>query len=275
MLGGTVGFSLTSSAFWGAGDFSGGMASKKRDSFRVVCGAHGTGLLLAILFALIVREPLPSQRAVWWGAIGGLAGGIALVAFYRSLAVGAMGINAPVAAIITTALPVALSIHTQGLPKPIQIAGFGLAACSIVLVSRPQKLEGPPKGLGLAVLSGIGFGIFLIGMQRAGSEHVFWPLAVARFASAAFAAVVVLVKRPERGEGTLWLVIAAGALDTFGNGCFMLASRLGRLDVAAALSSLYPVTTVLLARFLNHEHVHRVQAIGSILALVAVPLIAG
>lgn len=239
--------------------------------------------MLAAAFALVVREPLPHVSAVIWAVAGGLAGGLALAAFYRSLAIGTMGINAPVAAIITTALPVAVGIHTQGMPKPVQVAGFLLAACSIVLVSRPQKLEGKPRGLGLAMLAGVGFGIFLIGMQRAGTEHVFWPLAVARLASACLAGVVVLAASTGRDSveqavnvrwDVLWLIVAAGALDTVGNASFMLATRRGRLDVAAAISSLYPVATVALAWFINHERVHRVQALGSVLALVAVPMIA-
>jgi drug/metabolite transporter (DMT)-like permease len=186
-----------------------------------------------------------------------------------------MGINAPVAAIITAALPVFLGIRTQGAPKPIQIAGFALAAISIILVSRPGKLSGPPRGLGLAILSGFGFGIFLVGMQRAGTEHVLWPLSIARLASVVLVSLIILVTRDrESGSGSWWLIAAAGAFDTVGNALFMQATRHGRLDVAAALSSLYPVTTVVLAYFINHEHVHRVQALGSVLAIVAVPLIA-
>ncbi|MEO8725030.1 MAG: DMT family transporter [Acidobacteriaceae bacterium] len=275
MSGASSGLSLGCSLFWGAGDFSGGMATKTRSPFRVVLGAHGTGLLLAVLLALLVHEPLPAWNAVLWGAIGGVAGGLALAAFYRALAIGSMGINAPVAAIITTALPVFLSFRTQGAPKPLQIAGFVLAAISIVLVSRPGKMSGPPRGLGLAILAGVGFGIFLVGMQRAGTAHVLWPLSVARLASVVTAGAIILVTRDrERGSGSWWLIVAAGSFDTIGNALFMLATQHGRLDVAAALSSLYPITTVLLAYFINHEHVHRVQAIGSVLAIVAVPLIA-
>jgi drug/metabolite transporter (DMT)-like permease len=273
----TLGYGVGASALWGAGDFSGGVATKRRNAFAVVCGAHGTGFVLAVLLAWILREPQATRDAVTWGVIAGVAGGLALAAFYRSLAVGVMGINAPVAALITTGLPVALAIHQQGFPKPLQLFGFGLAACSIVLVSRPQKLEGRPKGLGLAVLSGIGFGVFLVGMQRAGSAHVWWPMAVARAASAGIAAVGLLFARPQTQPNAtrgIALVLVAGICDTLGNAMFMLAARSGRLDVAAALSSLYPVTTVLLARIIMGEHVHRVQAIGSALALIAVPMIA-
>jgi drug/metabolite transporter (DMT)-like permease len=274
----TLGYGVGASALWGAGDFSGGVATKRRNAFAVVCGAHSTGLLLAVVLALLLREPLASGYAVMWGAIAGVAGGLALAAFYRSLAIGVMGINAPVAALITAGLPVILAIHQQGYPKPLQLAGFGLAACSIVLVSRPQKLHGRPKGLGLAILSGFGFGVFLVGMQRAGSAHVWWPMAVARAASAGIAGIGFLFARQasneSRSSGGIRLVLAAGICDTLGNAMFMLAARSGRLDVAAALSSLYPVTTVLLARVIFGEHVHRVQAIGSALALIAVPMIA-
>lgn len=275
MISNTAGLSLGSAVSWGAADFSGGMATKKRSPFQVVLGVHGTGLVLVVLLALLTREPLPMTSSVLWGIAGGVSGGLALVAFYRSLAIGVMGINAPVSAIVMAALPVLLGIWTQGTPKPMQIAGFVLAAISIVLVSRPQKLNGPPRGLGLAILAGVGFGVFLVGMQRAGTVHIFWPLAAARLSSVITIGVIVLALRePKAAVGGLWLVLVAGTLDAGGNALFMFAARHGRLDVAAALSSLYPVTTVLLAYLVNREHVHWIQGVGSLLALVAVPLIA-
>jgi drug/metabolite transporter (DMT)-like permease len=275
-----VGFSVGSAALWGAGDYSGGTATKTRDPFFVVLGAHGAGLVLALCLALLAREPLPSGAASLWAAAGGLAGGLGLVAFYRSLAIGTMGINAPIAAVLTAALPVLFSFRTQGAPKSIQIFGFALAALSIILVSRPQRVESRPRGLGLAILAGFSFGLFLIGMDGAGKEHVFGPLTVARAASALLAGTIVLLRgRRDAQEGNarqaMLFILAAGACDTLGNAMFMFASRHGRLDVAAALSSLYPVTTVVLARVINNEQMHRVQAIGSVLALLAVPLIAG
>ena len=270
---GSIGFGLLAAALWGSGDFSGGVASKSRDAFRVVAGAHGTGLILSLAIALLIREPLPSTAAVLWAILGGVSGGLALGAFYRALAIGTMGVNAPAAAIITTALPLAVGMFTQGIPKPLQLAGFALAALSILLVSRPEKLHGRPKGLGLAILSGVGFGIFLVALQRAGTEHIFWPLTVARLASAAVAVAMVLITRPAKSDSSIALVALAGTFDTLGNACFMLAARSGRLDIAAMLSSLYPVTTVLLAYFVMRERIHRVQAIGSVLALLAVLMI--
>jgi drug/metabolite transporter (DMT)-like permease len=275
-----VGFSLGSAALWGAGDYSGGTATKMRDPFWVVFGAHGSGLVLSLCLALLAREPLPSATASLWAAFGGLSGGLALVAFYRSLAIGTMGINAPIAAVLTAVLPVIVSIHTEGAPKSLQVIGFLIGALSIILVSRPGRVQERPRGLGLAILSGFGFGFFLIGLNGAGKEHVFGPLTVARAASATMAGTIVLWRRRRDTQAgnsrqAMLLILAAGACDTLGNAMFMFASSHGRLDVAATLSSLYPVTTVLLAWVIDKERMHPVQAIGSVLALLAVPLIAG
>lgn len=277
MSGGALGagFSLGAAAAWGTGDYAGGMAAKGGNAFKVVAVAHATGLLICVALALLLHEAAPARGAVLWGILGGVSGGFALVAFYRSLAIGTMGINAPIAAIITATLPVILSARMEGPPQPIQIAGFVLAAISIILVSRPQKLAGPLRGIGLAVVAGVGFGIFLISMQRAGTLHVFWPLVAARATSMLLMGPIGLLAGGIGGiRGRLWLVLLAGAMDTVGNAFFMLATQHGRLDVAGALSSLYPVTTVVLARALNNEKIHPVQAVGSVLALISVPLIA-
>ena len=283
---GTVALSLGAAASWGAGDFTGGVASRSADPVRVVAGAHICGLVLAAALASIMREPLPSPNAAVWGALGGVSGGLALVALYRALTIGPMGVNAPVSAVITAALPVFIGLRMQAGVSAPQIAGLALAALSIVLVSRPERLKGRPRGLGLAVLAGAGFGIFLVALRQAGIEHVLWPLAIARAASMLTMLAIIAVASVRRrrsssaAEGPRsaaypWrIVVLAGALDTIGNGLFMFATQRGSLAVAGALSSLYPVTTVLLARAINHERMHRVQALGSFLAIIAVPLIA-
>jgi drug/metabolite transporter (DMT)-like permease len=271
-----AGFSLAAAASWGSADFSGGMGSKGSNTFGVVVVAHTTGLLAMLTLALLTGEPIPSHAALLWGAAAGVLGGFGLVALYRALAIGQMGINAPVAAVITGALPVLFGIWKQGLPAPIQFAGFALALVAIWLIALPSGGLGRPKGLGLAIIAGIGFGFYLICSQQAASEAVYWPLAAARTASVIEMLIIILATRQDwkPSRNLLPYMIVAGLLDSFGNTFFMYAVRHGRLDVATVLSSLYPAATVLLARLLLKEKISTVQTSGIITALIAVPLIA-
>jgi drug/metabolite transporter (DMT)-like permease len=281
----SVMLSLASAVSWGAGDFSGGIAAKKTNVFLVVAVAHGTGLVLVLLLAVLMREQMPSTKILlWlWGAAAGIAGAVGLASLYRGLAIGKMGVVGPVAGVITAALPVIYGASTQGLPKTLQLCGFALAFVGIVLVSKPEKTEGVPPGLWLAMLAGVGFGMFLIFIQQAGTSSVYWPLASARTVSLFLMLVALAISKANgpvssarKLERKLWpIMIFAGAMDTLGNALFMMATQTGRLDVAAVLSSLYPATTVLLARFLLQERVSAIQNVGMVAAIASIPLIAG
>lgn len=272
---GTVVFGLAASISWGTGDFSGGLASRRTHVFTVVLGVYMTGVILLPILALTWGEALPSWRDALWGAGAGLAGTLGLTAYYRALAVGRMGINAPITAVLAASLPVIFSAVTLGLPHPLQLAGFGLALLAVALVSRPERLAGRPAGLGLALLAGLGIGSFFILIGQVSASAVFWPLACARIASLLF--MIPFVR--SRGEPVLPkkqgfpLILLAGALDVAGNVFFVLAAHAGRLDVATILSSLYPAMTVLLAAIILRERVSRLQTTGIVLALAAIVLI--
>src|SRR3954471_16130933 len=145
-----VAYSLGSALCWGVADFSGGLASRKASVYKVVLVAHTTGMALMIALALVRGEHMPSTREMLWGVAAGTAGTIGLVALYRGLAVGKMGIVAPITAVLTALLPISYGMFSQGLPRNIQLFGFLVAAVGIVLSSRPEKTAGVPKGLGLA-----------------------------------------------------------------------------------------------------------------------------
>jgi drug/metabolite transporter (DMT)-like permease len=271
----TIVFGLAASLFWGSGDFSGGLASRRDDASRVIFAAYAVGAVLLIVLALIWKEPFPSPLDLLWAALAGIAGVIGLVAFYTALAIGRMGIVAPVSAILTAGLPVLFGALTEGLPNFFQLGGFALALLAIGLISRPERSQGRPEGLGLALLSGCAFGCFFILISRLNSTSTFWPLAFARFISMLLLLAIGLLRKqqmlPKRAVAPL--VVLTGICDAVGNAFFVLATHVGRLDVAAVLSSLYPAATVLLAALVMHERVTRIQALGILLALVAIPLI--
>ena len=271
----TIIFGLCASLFWGSGDFSGGLASRRTGASSVVIVAYAVGFVLLVILALIWREPFPSALDLAWGGLAGLAGAIGLISFYSALSIGRMGIAAPVSAVLTATIPVLFSAFTEGLPSLIQLGGFVLALLAIALISRPERSKGRPEGIGLALLAGCGFGCFFILISRVNHSATFWPLAMARFTSVLFLLVFVRIRRQPvlPSKAVVPLVLIAGIMDAIGNAFFVLAAHSGRLDIAAVLSSLYPAATVLLAALVLRERVNRIQAIGILLALLAVPLI--
>src|SRR5438132_145204 len=138
-----------------------------------------------------IRPIRPIQAS---GRAAGLAGAVGLVSCYQALAVGRMGINAPVTAVLAAALPVIFSVFFQGLPGLLQVAGFTLALIAVWLISRPERARGRPEGVGLALLAGLGFGSFFILISRASSTAIFWPLAAPRLASCPFMLTLLLIR---------------------------------------------------------------------------------
>lgn len=272
-----AGLSLLSAASWGSADFAGGLAAKKANVFRIVALAHGFGLVSMLLLAWITGEQVPPARDLYWGAAAGIAGAFGIAALYKGLAVGRMGIVAPVAAVVTGIIPVLVGMRTEGLPTVVQLAGFALALLSIWLVARPDGQVDTHRGLGLAIAAGISFGLFLVFGKEAGHHAVFWPMVAARSASVVLMAAIVgfAASDPRPLKPALASILFSGLLDSAGNALFIAASRHGRLDVAAVLSSLYPASTVILARVLLKERISRLQTVGILGALLAVALISG
>jgi drug/metabolite transporter (DMT)-like permease len=299
---------LLAALVWGAADFAGGMATRRTAPSRVVLIAHGVSLLILAAFSLRSTVDLPPW-AIAGALLSGIVGGGALMVFYEALALGAMGLSAALAGLLTAVLPVLLALHTEGLPAQTQIAGFLLAAVAILLIAYAPPVEGsakhraPRRALWFATLAGLGFGMQLIWLHAAaaaaaaaGQTHsgstfapVLRSLMLSRLGGAGIALVVLTAARvrhkarllPEATEPPgdyrlplFAVAVSAGLLDTMGNGLYMLSSLGGRLDVAAVLSSLYPGGTILLAAIFLRERATRLQALGMAFALLAVGLIA-
>ena len=268
-------FALGSALWWGAGDFTGGLATRRSDALRTVLIGYSVGLVALTIFALVRAEPLPPISDLVWGALAGLCGLVGVSALYRGFATGRMGVIAPISAVLAAGLPVVFNALTAGLPGALQLAGFVLALAGIWLLARPERLSGRPAGLGTAILSGLGFGSFFITLRQVGPEAVFWPLVAGRVASCGVVLTFALITRrwlPLR-QSPLRLVALAGTLDALGNLFFLLAIQSGRLDVASVLASLYPAVTTLLARLAIKEHLTRLQMAGVAMAVAAIMLI--
>lgn len=268
-------FSLGAVLCWGTSDFTGGYVSKTSDPFLVTLMAHASGFVLMAILALATHAPLPSRQSELWAFAAGALGGTALAIFYGALAAGRMGLTAPVAAVLSAAIPTGFAMITEGIPGLTPIVGFLLAGVGIWLISR-QEDGGYPGGIGLALISGVGFAGFYICINQTGDASAVWSAAHSRLASLITVGVIVLVRRGKHRVRLpdAALSLFAGCLDATGTLLFIRADQTGRLDAAVVLSSLYPAVTVLLARLILREHFTRWKALGIVAALIAVPLIA-
>lgn len=275
---------LLSAAVWGSGDFSGGLASRRGNQYQVLVVVTLSGALLLAALTLLRREPLPTGAPLWLAAAAGLSGGLGIAFLYRGLSIDRAATVAPVAAVVTGAMPVLYGALSQGLPNVWQLLGFALALAGIFLVSRSPAVEGgdgaasaldqPRAGLLLAVGAGLGFGGFFVLLPASAAGQVFAPLLIARLASLALALILLLGRRQPFPAPTAHpIALLAGVLDSGGNIFYALAKQYTRLDIAAVLSSFYPAATVLLAWLILQERVARLQWVGAALCLVAVVLI--
>ena len=264
---------------WGCGDFGGGLLTRRTALFGVVLGSQLVGMAMAFVIAVVRGETAMLPADVLWSVLAGLAGGIGISGLYNGLAVGRMGVVAPITAVLAALIPVAAGILLQGIPAPLVVAGIGLAIVAVVLVSRvgdDPDVPDRPSGLRFALIGGVGIGLFSVFVAQLSDGHAFGPLTLIRGTEAALIALVVLVTRASwRPERRLWAPIAGvGVLDMAGNGAFILAVQAGSLAVAAVLSSLYPVTTVVLAAVFLRERVTATHAVGIALAIAAIACIA-
>jgi drug/metabolite transporter (DMT)-like permease len=270
-----AGLALIAAICWGSGDFSGGLAARRSAPFRTVLMSYSVGLIMVTIVALARSEKITSFADLLWGALAGLSGMVGLVFLFRGFTSGRMGIVAPVSAVLAAAFPVIFDGLTKGLPGELKLAGFAIALAGIWLLSRPERLNGSPKGLGLAVLAGLGFGGFFILLDQVGEKAVFWPLVAGRVAAVAVMLIFALVTRQPLTlrRSPLGLYALAGVLDISGNLFFLLAIQNGRLDVTAVLGSLYPAVTALVAWLAIKEHLTRLQVLGVGAAVLAIVLI--
>ena len=269
-------YGILSAATWGAGDFAGGLASRKVGAYRAVFYADFIGLLILAVASFVYREPFPSTSGWINSLLAGALGSFGLLILYHSLSIGQMSIAAPVSALFAALLPVIVGAITEGLPSAIQLIGFVLALAAIWLISQGDGKFHISRlsDLRFPILAGVGFGSYFIFIHNAAGDpnSFLWPMIISRAAGTVLVFFMVFARRetfvvPHDAWG---VVLLNATLDLTGNFFYILASKSGRLDIAAVLSSLYPGSTVILAWLLLKEHLSRMQLVGILLALAAI-----
>jgi drug/metabolite transporter (DMT)-like permease len=270
---------LLSAVVYGTADFLGGLAARRTAALAATVVAQGCGLLLVVLVLPFFPAAPPGAAGALWAVAAGLTGGAGVALLYYGFAVGRVSVVAPVTAVCSITIPVLVSIGLGERPGVVALAGIAVAVASVALISRHDdpagKAPGPDRSLAIALASGVAIGAFLVCLARAGSAAGVWPLLIARATStAALAAVAGMANvRLAVPRSVLPVVAACGALDMVANALYLLAVRGGSLGLVATLASLYPASTVLLARVVLRERLQPVQSIGLFCAAVAIVLI--
>jgi drug/metabolite transporter (DMT)-like permease len=275
---------LASAAFYGAADFLGGLASRRANTIAIVVISQFAGLIALALALPLLSESSPLRSDWMWGATAGVTGGIGVALLYRALAIGSMAIVAPITAVCAVTVPVAAAIGLGERPGGGRLAGIALALLAIVLVSQQRTSDETvgavskgSSGIGIALASGVAIGLFFLTLAQTSADAGMWPLVAARAVSfLLFSALALTTRRSMRMPANVaGIAVAGGVLDMLANVLYLMATHYGTLSIVVTLSSLYPASTVLLARMVLGEHLNWRQGAGIVCALGAVMLIVG
>jgi drug/metabolite transporter (DMT)-like permease len=271
---------LAAALVYGAADFFGGLASKRNVVWGVVFVSGVTGLATAIVALPLLGLHAPLPRDLELGAIVGVIGLIGIAALYRGLAIARMSVVAPITAVVAAAVPIFYGVMRGERPSLPAIVGIVLALGAVALVSRSsdEDVAGDPEpqraGLLLALLSGLGFGLVFV--LLAASSRGAWPLVASRSMFVILTGLIVWRMRLPAltVRGTTGFAVLTGVLDMGANVLYLLSLRYTLVAIAAVIASLYPASTIMLARIVLHERLHAVQWAGVACALTGVILMA-
>jgi drug/metabolite transporter (DMT)-like permease len=278
---------LVASVTYGAADFIGGLVSRRNHVFTVLLWGQLVGTTWVLVALPFLAGGPPTAVALLLGAASGVVGVLGAAALFLGLARGRMSVVAPVTAVLTSSLPVLFGLLTGERPSVVTLLGVVIALGAIALVSmapepgsRPEarrrmRVRLVAEGLPEALAAGLCFAVFFVLLDEVPDGAGLWPVVGIRASSILIAGAVVgtmrLPFRPARG--TAAAVLGGGLLGSAADYIFLLSTRLGLLSVVVVLTSLYPVTTVVLARAVLGERMGRAQLIGLVLAAIGVVLI--
>ena len=273
-------------ASFGSGDFLGGQASRHAPTLTVLLVAQATAVAGAVVVTLSVGARVAPHDLVF-GALAGCVNIVGIGLLYQGLAVGPMGVVAPLTAVAASVIPIAWGLASGERPSVVVVVGALFALAAGALISRPPAAtaHGPDRspyrtGVLLSVGAGVCLGTSLIFYLQTSSRSGLWPVLAARVAALLLVGATLLVialrgtrlRFPAGPDRTL--ALGAGVLDVTATTLLVLAVRRGLLVVVAPLAALAPAATVILARAVLGERLHSVQRIGLLLALVGLVMVA-
>ena len=276
---------FAASLSYGVGDFIAGFEARRTSLWTVLLFTQLTGLLLMVLIVALRGEPFPPS-VLAPGLVAGLLMALFAAAYYKALAVGVMGIIAPIVS-LSVAVPVIVGFAGGERPSALQLAGIAAAVAGVVLASREKTVDDGVRadrgaarssraGIGLALLAATAYGVAMVLYAHGAKADPYWNITLSRATSAAVFVAAVAVVRPTLRVTRRSVVplMISGALAVCAFTLFSVASTFAYLSIVSVLGSIYPVFIALLAYVVLHERLTRAQLVGVAAALTGVALIA-
>ena len=274
----TAVLALCGGLMWGVGDFFGGLASRRLAVVTVVVVSQAIGLATLLLWVLLAGEQFPGVPELVPAAAAGVTVLVGLGAFYRGLAIGAMGIVAPISA-AGPVVPLAVDAARGTTPAAVQWLGIALIVLGVATLSWERSGVGRGRvaaGTGLAIVAAMTFGLFYVGIDAGSDESGAWAVITARAAAVAVGAAAALVTSTSlrAPRALLPMLVLVGLVDTSANVLVAAATTYGAVGIVAVLTSLYPLATIALAWIVLGERLGLDKRISAVVALAGAALVA-
>jgi drug/metabolite transporter (DMT)-like permease len=268
-------FGIGAALAFGGGDFTGGLASRRIAGITVVAVAQAVGFVLLLGFLLADGSAMPDAGSLLLAVAAGAFGGIGLLALYRGLAMGSMGVVTGISGVGSVALPLVIGWALGRAPvAPLQWLGVVVAMASIGAASGATRAGVRPRAVVLGSAAALFFGLWFVLLDLAAGSSTAWPLVVSRGSATILIGGMALARRQFDGVGRGWpLMVGAGTLDVAGNAGYVLSRAVIPVGVAAALAGLYPVVTMILARVVLRESLPALGMAAVVLAVAGIVLI--
>ncbi len=273
-----IALALISAIFYGVSDYVGGRTSRRFPAVLVTLVAEVSLLGVLLVAVPLIESDGPTDRAMVWGMVGGFTGSLGLIGLYAALSRGNMTVVAPVTGVVSAILPVVVGFATGERPQTIAVIGIVAAIVAVSLIGGLLGIAGQHvemRTIWLAAGVGCAFGTMFVAYARAGDDAGLWPLLFSRFAGIPLVCVAFIWQRRRSGpflidRGVLLPGVFVGGFVLIANGAYLIAAREGLLTVVAAIGSMYPASTIVLASTLDGERASRSQLVGMLVAAGAV-----
>lgn len=271
-------WALGAATTYGIADYLGGRATRHSPAPAVTFAGQSIALLLLCGLVYSSGVPLMSGTDFLWSAGAGFGGALALITFYRAMALGPMTVVAPITAVVNIAMPVIVGIAQGDRPSALSYMGIALAPVSVALIGDVLSTKGvavQSRAIWLSMIAGSGFGLIFVCLAQTSDDAGLWPLLGQRLTSVPTVAVVGLIgyRSLRVKKHIAYFAILSGVLDTLANSLYLTAARSGLLSLVGVITSLYPASTVILAMRIDKERIHRGQLLGVIIAITSVAAI--
>lgn len=260
----------------GSSDFLGARSSGRTTALQTTTAAFIGGAIAVACCSPFLGSP--NGRDLWLGALSGVAAAVALTTLWQGYARSSIGVAAPVAAVVSTVLPVLYEAVRGDVPGVLGWFGVAVGVCALVLTSwQPGRSSGAAEvrtGVVLGGLAGVAFAaMFLIAVATSESSGT-WPVAAQRLMAfvLAVAAGLFTGRRPFADLASIRWSVLAGVFGAGGVAATVYAGQRGPLAPVIVAGSMYPAVAVALAWIFLRERLTGRQGVGLVAALVGVAL---